>query len=94
MTPPTDQMGPMQTSRSCRSYSDPVCPLSQAHPNEPVDVYFCRPPALGTALREQCWKYGFFYHEEKFQDAGGRESGRSNQPFPRPALLALAQCRE
>jgi hypothetical protein len=31
-----------------------------------VDVYFCGPPALGTELREQCWKYGFFYHEEKF----------------------------
>ena len=40
--------------------------ISVAHPNEPVDVYFCGPPALGTALREQCWKYGFFYHEEKF----------------------------
>jgi NAD(P)H-flavin reductase/Ca2+-binding EF-hand superfamily protein len=40
--------------------------ISLAHPREPVDVYFCGPPALGTALREQCWKYGFFYHEEKF----------------------------
>jgi hypothetical protein len=29
-------------------------------------VYFCGPPALGTALRGQCRKYGFFYHEEKF----------------------------
>jgi len=29
-------------------------------------VYFCGPPALGSALREQCWKYGFFYHEQKY----------------------------
>jgi len=40
--------------------------ISVAHPNEPVDVYFCGPPALGSALREQCWMYGFFYHEQKF----------------------------
>lgn len=51
-----------------------------AHPNEPVDVYFCGPPALGTALREQCWKYGFFCHEEKFQRASrAREGGRAGE---------------
>ncbi len=40
--------------------------VASAHPGEPVDVYFCGPPALGTAVRKKCRRHGLLYHEEKF----------------------------
>jgi NADPH oxidase 5 len=36
------------------------------HEGVPVDVYFCGPPELGTALYKASAKFGFYYHEEKF----------------------------
>jgi predicted ferric reductase len=36
------------------------------HAGMPVDVYFCGPPGLGKALRRAAAKFGFYYHEEKF----------------------------
>jgi len=40
--------------------------VAAAHPGDPVDVYFCGPPALGTVVRGKCRKHGLIYHEEKF----------------------------
>jgi predicted ferric reductase len=40
--------------------------VAAAHPHEPVDVFFCGPPALGTDVKRNCRKHGLAYHAEKF----------------------------
>lgn len=40
--------------------------VAAAHPDEPVDVFFCGPPALGEVVRKKCRKHGLLYHEERF----------------------------
>ena len=37
------------------------------HEGVPVDVYFCGPPELGKSLRTAAAKFGFRYHQEKFE---------------------------
>lgn len=36
------------------------------HAGEPVDVYFCGPPALATKLRRTCRRLGMSFREERF----------------------------
>ena len=37
------------------------------HDGLPVDVYFCGPPELGRSLRKVSARFGFRYHEERFE---------------------------
>jgi predicted ferric reductase/Ca2+-binding EF-hand superfamily protein len=40
--------------------------VALTHAGTPVDVYFCGPPELGKSLRRASAKFGFYYHEERF----------------------------
>ncbi len=40
--------------------------LAVKHSGQPVDVYFCGPPALGQELRQLSGQFGFYFHQEQF----------------------------